>query len=57
MGNEAINMISKGYTFLFAYEVEIGFLIGDISFDKDGRRGRKKMRWGKGGVSFFKQGE
>ena len=38
MGNTAVDMIKKGYTFLFAYEVEIGFLIGDTSFDKDGIR-------------------
>eukprot|EP01083_Nonionella_stella_P053990 142645_1 len=38
MGNAAVDMINKGYIFLFAYEVEIGFLIGDTSFDKDGIR-------------------
>jgi len=38
MGNTAVQMIEKGFTFLFAYEVEIGFLIGDTSFDKDGIR-------------------
>jgi len=39
MGNTAIDMVLQGYIFfLFAYEVEIGFLIGDSSFDKDGIR-------------------
>lgn len=38
MGNTAVEMVSQGYTFLFAYEVEIGFLIGDSSYDKDGIR-------------------
>jgi len=38
MGNVAVDMIHQGYTFLFAYEVEIGFLVGDLSFDKDGVR-------------------
>jgi len=38
MGNTAYDMIQKGFTFLFAYEIEIGFLIGDISLDKDGIR-------------------
>ncbi|ETO05512.1 hypothetical protein RFI_31884, partial [Reticulomyxa filosa] len=34
MGNKAVDMIHDGYVFLFAFEVEIGFLIGDLSFDK-----------------------
>jgi phosphomannomutase len=38
MGNVADEFIKKGFTFLFAYEVEIGFLTGDISLDKDGIR-------------------
>jgi len=38
MGNVAADLISKGHTFLFAYEVEIGFLHGDLSLDKDGVR-------------------
>ena len=38
MGNEAIKAVNDGYTCLLAYEVEIGFLIGDTSFDKDGVR-------------------
>ena len=38
MGNTAVDMIADGFTFLFAYEVEIGFLVGDSSFDKDGIR-------------------
>eukprot|EP00823_Brevimastigomonas_motovehiculus_P000383 TRINITY_DN10471_c0_g1_i1.p1 TRINITY_DN10471_c0_g1~~TRINITY_DN10471_c0_g1_i1.p1 ORF type:complete len:604 (-),score=158.69 TRINITY_DN10471_c0_g1_i1:305-2116(-) len=38
MGNVAHEMQQKGYDFLFAYEVEIGFLCGNISLDKDGIR-------------------
>jgi len=38
MGNVAADLINKGHTFLFAYEVEIGFLHGDLSLDKDGVR-------------------
>lgn len=38
MGNKAYEHIQAGKTFLFAYEVEIGFLVGDISLDKDGVR-------------------
>jgi phosphomannomutase len=38
MGNTAIKKISEGFKFLFAFEVEIGFLVGDLSFDKDGVR-------------------
>lgn len=38
MGNEIASLCKNEYTFLFAYEVEIGFLIGDISLDKDGVR-------------------
>eukprot|EP00455_Lapot_gusevi_P011949 TRINITY_DN1559_c0_g1_i4.p1 TRINITY_DN1559_c0_g1~~TRINITY_DN1559_c0_g1_i4.p1 ORF type:complete len:237 (+),score=83.74 TRINITY_DN1559_c0_g1_i4:106-816(+) len=38
MGNKAIEMEREGYTFLFAYEVEIGFLVGNMSYDKDGVR-------------------
>lgn len=38
IGNEAIAATNEGKTCLFAYEVEIGFLIGDLSFDKDGVR-------------------
>lgn len=38
MGNKAYELIKKGHTFLFAYEVEIGFLLGDASLDKDGVR-------------------
>ncbi len=38
MGNECIKAESQGYTPLFAYEVEIGFLVGTLSYDKDGVR-------------------
>jgi phosphomannomutase len=38
MGNKAVELTKQGKTFLFAYEVEIGFLIGDLSVDKDGVR-------------------
>jgi phosphomannomutase len=38
IGNKADDSIREGYTFLFGYEVEIGFLVGDISLDKDGIR-------------------
>jgi len=38
MGNVASELIAKGKTFLFAYEVEIGFVVGDVSLDKDGLR-------------------
>jgi len=38
MGNVASDRIKEGKTFLFGYEVEIGFGVGDISFDKDGLR-------------------
>jgi phosphomannomutase len=38
LGNLADELIRAGYTFLFAYEVEIGFMIGDMSLDTDGVR-------------------
>jgi phosphomannomutase len=38
MGNTAYSMEQEGYNFLFAYEVEIGFLPGNTSYDKDGVR-------------------
>ncbi|KAL0487378.1 phosphoglucomutase [Acrasis kona] len=38
IGNKAHDEIKNGRTFLFGYEVEIGFLVGDISLDKDGVR-------------------
>jgi len=38
IGNRADKYIKDGYTFLFGYEVEIGFLVGDCSLDKDGVR-------------------
>ncbi len=39
MGNVGQAMeAQEGKTFLFAYEVEIGFLIGNLSWDKDGVR-------------------
>ena len=38
MGNRADELIHQGMTFLFAFEVEIGYLVGDISLDKDGVR-------------------
>jgi len=38
MGNKAVEMVNNGYVFLFAFEVEIGFIIGDLTFDKDGIR-------------------
>lgn len=38
IGNKADEVLKAGKTFLFGYEVEIGFLPGDISLDKDGIR-------------------
>jgi len=39
IGNAAVSSIQqRGLHFLFAYEVEIGFLVGSLSFDKDGIR-------------------
>jgi phosphoglucomutase len=38
MGNTALSLENDGYTLLFAYEVEIGFLVGNLSYDKDGIR-------------------
>eukprot|EP01083_Nonionella_stella_P083236 230077_1 len=38
IGNAAIDMKKAGHDFLFGFEVEIGFLFGDMSFDKDGVR-------------------
>jgi len=38
IGNKADEELKAGHTFLFGYEVEIGFLPGDISLDKDGIR-------------------
>ena len=38
IGNECIKARAEGLIPLFAYEVEIGFLVGDVSFDKDGVR-------------------
>jgi len=38
MGNVAADFEARGHKFLFAYEVEIGFLIGNLSLDKDGIR-------------------
>jgi len=38
LGNMAVEYEAKGYEFLFAYEVEIGFAVGNISYDKDGIR-------------------
>jgi phosphoglucomutase len=39
MGNMIDHLTrTKGFTFLFAFEVEIGYLVGDISLDKDGVR-------------------
>lgn len=38
LGNLADELVRAGYTFLFAYEIEIGFMIGDISLDTDGVR-------------------
>ena len=38
MGNRADELIRQGLTFLFAFEVEIGYLVGDCSLDKDGVR-------------------
>eukprot|EP00761_Pharyngomonas_kirbyi_P013416 gb/GECH01013445.1/.p1 GENE.gb/GECH01013445.1/~~gb/GECH01013445.1/.p1 ORF type:complete len:596 (+),score=192.16 gb/GECH01013445.1/:1-1788(+) len=38
MGNKAYELEQKGYKFLFSFEVEIGFLVGNISLDKDGVR-------------------
>ena len=30
--------MDQGYTFLFAFEEAIGYLVGDMSLDKDGVR-------------------
>jgi phosphomannomutase len=38
IGNRADELLKQGKQFLFGYEVEIGFLVGDISLDKDGVR-------------------
>jgi len=38
IGNRADALIKQGYTFIFGFEVEIGFLVGDLSLDKDGVR-------------------
>jgi phosphoglucomutase len=38
MGNKSQELVAQGKQFLFAFEVEIGFLVGDMSFDKDGVR-------------------
>jgi phosphomannomutase len=39
LGNRAIDLAaSQGKHLIFAYEVEIGFLVGDMSYDKDGIR-------------------
>jgi phosphomannomutase len=38
IGNKASEMSHKGYKTLFAFEVEIGFICGDMSLDKDGVR-------------------
>ena len=38
MGNRADELLQQGLTLLFAFEVEIGYLVGDISLDKDGVR-------------------
>lgn len=38
IGNEAIKAKEQGLIPLFAFEVEIGFLVGDVSYDKDGVR-------------------
>lgn len=38
IGNKADEYVKKGYNFLFGFEVEIGFVVGDISLDKDGVR-------------------
>lgn len=38
MGNRAVELEAAGKTLLFAFEVEIGFVIGDMSVDKDGVR-------------------
>jgi phosphomannomutase len=34
IGNKAFDLSKEGYEILLAYEVEIGFLVSDISFDK-----------------------
>ena len=38
MGNRASQAVREGERFLFAFEVEIGFLVGNMSYDKDGIR-------------------
>jgi len=39
LGNKAQELMQRGYTFLYAFEEAIGFMIGDICLDKDGIRG------------------
>jgi phosphomannomutase len=34
IANQAIEMELQWYDFLFAYEVEIGFLVGNMGYDK-----------------------
>ena len=38
LGNKAQDVIAEGKTFLFGFEEAIGFMIGDVCFDKDGVR-------------------
>jgi phosphomannomutase len=38
IGNKCYDLTQQGKTVLLAYEVEIGFLVGTISYDKDGVR-------------------
>jgi phosphomannomutase len=38
LGNRAQELIAQGNTFLFAFEEAIGFMLGDVCFDKDGVR-------------------
>eukprot|EP00906_Rhabdomonas_costata_P004216 RCo006278 len=38
LGNRAAELIAQGHDFLFAYEVEIGYAIGEMTHDKDGIR-------------------
>eukprot|EP01114_Cavostelium_apophysatum_P020958 TRINITY_DN7176_c0_g1_i1.p1 TRINITY_DN7176_c0_g1~~TRINITY_DN7176_c0_g1_i1.p1 ORF type:complete len:607 (-),score=197.81 TRINITY_DN7176_c0_g1_i1:64-1842(-) len=39
LGNRAEELKKQGYTFLFAFEEAIGFMVSDICLDKDGVRG------------------
>jgi len=38
LGNVALNYMQKSYTFLYAFEEAIGYLVGDVTLDKDSVR-------------------